>query len=567
MFFVVRKVHIMKNSHKYSERIKRIVSGLLVGAAFLVFAGCGKDDAQDLIHGQDEENISEISEEESFEINVEVEETENEDSNENIQTYIVKTELPEFEVTEEDKLFYMTWLDENITILVENIDEAEYGFYDVNYDGNPELIVREPMYTYVLGKQGDDVVSLTDETQYTTLLPNGMLMRYEFSSDSEKYSFYVIADEKYELVQSLYRENLEEGDNEGNGIYGADGDKYVIGDKETDSNEWLEELENWLVSFDGYDETNTDEYYYGYSYYFAEVNYTKYSGSATSALPYTTPEAAYLAFFSGECGACFSEDYTEFIEYRNMTEDVRNCWYFYDLINNMRNVNGGSWLGGAIEWALIDCGNDGNKELLLKVNDRTADAFYTYVVLQYRNSKLYICHAANGWNRSDLQVDEYGWFRSYGSGGASLHYEEEYIIDANGVKQDIYDGMICASGYQYTEDEEVQVVVLQWIEDYEASGKSYFDHEVFGPLVMERYGINHNVYYNLWVSDEVESTAEQIANQKSIIAAFENAGIKLYTSEQIKELIATRQKELGIAEWDGQDAWLGIYKDYEYFVQ
>ena len=69
------------------------------------------------------------------------------------------------------------------------------------------------------------------------------------------------------------------------------------------------------------------------------------------------------------------------------------------------------------------------------------------------------------------------------------------------------------------------------------------------------------------MSDEVESTAEQIANQKSIIAAFENAGIKLYTSEQIKELIATRQKELGIAEWDGQDAWLGIYKDYEYFVQ
>lgn len=157
-----------------------------------------------------QEPVEEVTTEEtgSEELAKEPEEETTEESEKFTEEIVdLRKDPPVFSVTDEERTFYKTWLDANISNLVNNIQEAQYGFYDVDYDGVAELIVREPMYTYVLKKQNDSVVLMCDTTQYMTLLPNGMLMRFEFGVGKDSYEFYEVKDGKYELLYTLERED------------------------------------------------------------------------------------------------------------------------------------------------------------------------------------------------------------------------------------------------------------------------------------------------------------------------------------------------------------------------
>ncbi|WP_010250602.1 hypothetical protein [Acetivibrio cellulolyticus] len=94
-----------------------------------------------------------------------------------------------------------------------------------------------------------------------------------------------------------------------------------------------------------------------------------------------------------------------------------------------------------IDHSYIDCGKDGVNELALRLNgmdiySEDDDSTLVYII-KYINGKLSVCYYYETWARSESTINEYGYYQSYGSGGASNHGAEYGLIDKDGNWQPI----------------------------------------------------------------------------------------------------------------------------------
>ncbi len=92
----------------------------------------------------------------------------------------------------------------------------------------------------------------------------------------------------------------------------------------------------------------------------------------------------------------------------------------------------------SIEYAYIDCGNDGNEELAIRINTPAIDDWSEYVVIKDINGKLETIYSNEAWSRSRVSINKYGYIYGDGSGGASNHYFEKSYLDAGGNWHYIY---------------------------------------------------------------------------------------------------------------------------------
>ena len=521
-----------------------------------------------------QEPVEEVTTEEtgSEEIAKEPEEETTEESEEFTEEIVdLRKDPPVFSVTDEERTFYKTWLDANISNLVNNIQEAQYGFYDVDYDGVAELIVREPMYTYVLKKQNDSVVLMCDTTQYMTLLPNGMLMRFEFGVGKDSYEFYEVKDGKYELLYTLEREDKVPAEKSYDGVFGTEGDGFVINGMNADLGKWNEAMWRWLPEYTERIEKEDSEYYESRYYGLAEVSYTSYT-KEKPVLPYAMPEDAYQAFLKGECGAYFADKYADCASYATLPKEEGRCMYLYDIVNYIINSESGSYEGYDVSWSYIDCGRDGHKELLLRIDNIDRDHFSTYVLIQYRDNQLYMCYSEDEWSRSRWTIDQYGCISSDGSGGAGYHVGEQCVLDASCELQVVYSWQVASPGWSLDGDDEmlarIYEVQREWRNAHHET-ENLSSEETFGMLVRERFVIGDKIYYYFAVPEKYvdEMTSQQKENLESLKAAWAEAGVVLNTAEEVDAAMEARADELGTLHCDGQPVEDFTNLECEYYAE
>lgn len=94
-----------------------------------------------------------------------------------------------------------------------------------------------------------------------------------------------------------------------------------------------------------------------------------------------------------------------------------------------------------IDYGYIDCGKDEVSDLILRFNgmniDGQDDDSTLVYIIKYINGKLYLCYCFETWSRSESSINEYGYYTSSGSGGASNHITEYGLIDKDGNWQPI----------------------------------------------------------------------------------------------------------------------------------
>ena len=92
-----------------------------------------------------------------------------------------------------------------------------------------------------------------------------------------------------------------------------------------------------------------------------------------------------------------------------------------------------------IEYAYIDCGNDGVKELLILLHLPVENEdFDVRMVVKDIGGTLTVVYDNDSWSRSETIVNEYGYVIGGGSGGASSEVSEYGVIDKDGKFKYIY---------------------------------------------------------------------------------------------------------------------------------
>ena len=92
-----------------------------------------------------------------------------------------------------------------------------------------------------------------------------------------------------------------------------------------------------------------------------------------------------------------------------------------------------------IDYSYIDCGKDGVSELALRFNGMNIygedDNSTLVYIIKYIDGILSLCFQYETWARSESTLNEYGYYQSGGSGGASNYYTESGLIDKDGSWQ------------------------------------------------------------------------------------------------------------------------------------
>lgn len=143
--------------------------------------------------------------------------------------------------------------------------------------------------------------------------------------------------------------------------------------------------------------------------------------------------AAYEKFMKNEIKVSFDRFMPEdlYIKGRGYTLsevlDIVTASYFeYRTNKKIKNI----------DYSYIDCGKDGVNELVLRLNgmdiySKNDNSTLVYII-KYIDGKLYLCYSYKTWARSDTTMNEYGYYQSGGSNGASNHGSEDGLIDKDG---------------------------------------------------------------------------------------------------------------------------------------
>lgn len=195
----------------------------------------------------------------------------------------------------------------------------------------------------------------------------------------------------------------------------------------------------------------------------------------------------------------------------------------------------------SIEYAYLDCGNDGVEELALRFvgldiysDDDNSDAT---VVISCKDGALELVYSCESWARSNTEINYYGCIDSGGSGGAGAYYIEMGYINADGVVQTVYTGEILGGWWvSYVSEELYQ----------EAFGDSE-DPD----MQISVFNFDDSSYYVAELGD--------YATQECLdyIALCQAQGMTFVQDQEIDDIFMQRIAELGI-----QEEWLEEHELY-----
>ena len=224
----------------------------------------------------------------------------------------------------------------------------------------------------------------------------------------------------------------------------------------------------------------------------------------------------------------------------------------------------------SISYAYIDCGMDGVKELALCFNgmdiySQDDDSTLVYIIKSIDN-QLQLCYCYETWARCGASINEYGYYVSAGSGGASNHSTDSGLIDKNGEWQ-----------YIAGIEQEADIFLISYPEELSkirtaAQEKTYDGTIVFYTVSLADYKeagryvgtSTEDELYSFEVYDEnFEKVTEPDMYTDSVYKEiFDEAGVAVLSDVEIAAKVAEKEKQVGLTEEirNGQEITWSILK-------
>ena len=190
-----------------------------------------------------------------------------------------------------------------------------------------------------------------------------------------------------------------------------------------------------------------------------------------------------------------------------------------------------------VQYALIDCGIDGKKQLALRAYGLgiyvSNDSSDLKMVFDYRDGTVCMVYAVDTWARSDTELYKNGYIYGFGSGGAASHYAWEGIIGADGVYRQSFECDIETGQGIYGMSSYWEV----WKEN---SDKDF-------PAEFYEYTINDETIYAYYILDDVSD------EEKKIVLDYIRSNeilmeVDFLTSDEAWELVEKNRDRLKITD-------------------
>ncbi|MBE5865944.1 MAG: hypothetical protein E7292_07010 [Lachnospiraceae bacterium] len=200
-----------------------------------------------------------------------------------------------------------------------------------------------------------------------------------------------------------------------------------------------------------------------------------------------------------------------------------------------------------VEYAYIDCGNDGVTELAVRFTGMGIyapedDSSVIYVIKEI-DGQLELCYSYETWARSETRLNQHGYVTSGGSNGASNYGFSAGYIDGAGKWNYLYYMEEEADINQLTMNEQLKnLPVVAANKSYD--GVIYVATTTFEEMVSQEAYLNTERFYAYYV-DGAEGDVYTDSVYKEI---FDEAGVKFYLPEEIDSMILEKELSLGITE-------------------
>ncbi len=211
-------------------------------------------------------------------------------------------------------------------------------------------------------------------------------------------------------------------------------------------------------------------------------------------------------------------------------------------------------------YAFIDCGADGNPELLVRFTFHSDDwgDFLQYFVLKDYDGQLKLIDEEYSFYRYETVMNEYGYFRCGGSGGATLHGYDTFMLDADGKQvflntQTEFSGLDRAGvPREYVPESKKELIPeISFAEntDYYYTAKIYnLVHFDGSSPASDSPEVQNN--YDSWLGENFfafeDSSGNEVMPSAEDMKAYEDAGIKVMSVREAQKLVDERSVELGL---------------------
>ncbi|MCR5720295.1 MAG: hypothetical protein K6F84_06985 [Lachnospiraceae bacterium] len=206
---------------------------------------------------------------------------------------------------------------------------------------------------------------------------------------------------------------------------------------------------------------------------------------------------------------------------------------------------------GSLQYAYVDCGNDTNPQLVLRMHD--IQEYYNssdlYVVINKEDDKLYLRYGVTSGYRSSITFNSLGGIVNAGSIGATDPFSEIGMLDKDCNYSTVYthESMISPTNLYipgnerdfFSETEELGITDTIQIEVYNFHKFDYTDSD-----------INYSyTYYELDADMNPTHSTDIYTDASNVYYKFMHSlDVDVYTPDEIKDLLNKRLKEAGCTD-------------------
>lgn len=258
----------------------------------------------------------------------------------------------------------------------------------------------------------------------------------------------------------------------------------------------------------------------------------------------------YAGFLNGDVPLYFHDN--GYVYYDEELFDANRGYTLVEIVEELREYFSAyeeSMAVKSVAYSYLDCGKDGIKELAIQFNGMNIyspddDSTVVYIIKEI-NEKLELCYAYETWARSYSGINEYGFYESSGSNGASNYGQSKGYIDGNGKWNFI----------KYTE-QEGDINQLTWSHMFGAipqvaDTKVYEGTIIFYTTIFEEITVDNYDSLERYCAFGVINaglTQEEAYNTSVYREIFDEAGVKIYTPDEISQMVYEKEKKLGITD-------------------
>lgn len=250
----------------------------------------------------------------------------------------------------------------------------------------------------------------------------------------------------------------------------------------------------------------------------------------------------------------------------------------------------------AVNYAYIDCGNDGVRDLGININyvvhpgyeDAYDQYLYDDFILMVIDGELKCITMTESYYRSYGEINKYGYVSEGGSGGANLHVFSGRFVNEKGEiiydqYCDYYMGYAKPTIHPYSVPEDIREDCPSEEFNYEAEG--YFNTSIYNFKEVPDYPINltsdenghfdaesqakydkYEKEYDEWLKGNIYVFEDDNGNDPELPADLkkfiDDNNITYYTQKEMNDVISKHRAEIGLSETvatGDYPEWINIY--------